>query len=102
MRRLLYVAAALVFLAGEVAAGDDADNLAGPGQRHMVEAAVPHQAQGFDRRPYLRLRIKCYVYDHRFEPRIQSDITARASGEFLKRGIMQQWRTAPGNDGSSG
>jgi hypothetical protein len=47
--------------------------------------------QGFDRRPYLRLRIKCYVYDHRFEPSIQSDITARASRELLQRGILQRW-----------
>jgi small-conductance mechanosensitive channel len=46
---------------------------------------------GFDRRPYLRLRIKCYVYDHRFEPRIQSDITARASRELLRCGILQRW-----------
>lgn len=47
--------------------------------------------QGFDRRPYLRLRIKCYVYDHRFEPRIQSDITARAGRELLRSGILQRW-----------
>lgn len=46
---------------------------------------------GFDRQPYLLLRIKCYVYDHRFEPRIQSDITARASRELLRRGILQRW-----------
>jgi len=48
--------------------------------------------QGFDRRPYLRLRIKCYVYDHRFEPRIQSDITARASGELARHGVLQRWQ----------
>ncbi len=47
--------------------------------------------QVFDRRAYLRLRIKCYVYDHRFEPRIQSDITARASRELLRHGILQHW-----------
>lgn len=46
---------------------------------------------GFDRQPYLLLRIKCYVYDHRFEPQIQSDITARASRELLRRGILQRW-----------
>jgi small-conductance mechanosensitive channel len=49
--------------------------------------------QVFDRRAYLRLRIKCYVYDHRFEPRIQSDITARASRELLRQGILQRWLT---------
>lgn len=38
--------------------------------------------------PYLRLRIKGYVYDHRFEPKFQSDITARAKSEFRKRGML--------------
>ena len=47
---------------------------------------------GFDRRPYLRLRIKCYVYDHRFEPRIQSDITGRASRELARHGVLQRWQ----------
>lgn len=50
-------------------------------------------AQGFDRRAYLRLRVKCYVYDHRFEPRIQSDITERASRELLRHGVLQRWQT---------
>ena len=49
---------------------------------------------GFDQGPYLRLRIKCYVYDHRFEPRIQSDITARASRELLRLGVLQRWTPA--------
>jgi small-conductance mechanosensitive channel len=46
---------------------------------------------GFDRRPYLKLRIKAYVYDHRFEPRMQSDITARAKAEFLRLGVLGRW-----------
>lgn len=46
---------------------------------------------GFERRAFLRLRIKCYVYDHRFEPRIQSDITARASRELVRLGLLQRW-----------
>jgi len=55
---------------------------------------------GFDKQPFLRLRIKCYVYDHRFEPRIQSDITARASRELLRLGVLQQW--PPWNAGATG
>lgn len=51
--------------------------------------------QVFDRRVCLRLRIKCYVYDHRFEPRIQSDVTARASRELLRRGLLQRWMAQP-------
>jgi MscS family membrane protein len=54
-------------------------------------------SHGFDQRPHLRLRIKAYVHDHRYEPRMQSDVTARASKEFLRRGVLQEWRslTAP-------
>jgi MscS family membrane protein len=59
--------------------------------RKPIVVLVSH---GFDRRPYLRLRVKAYVHDHRFEPRIQSDITARASGEFLRLGILRQWHTS--------
>jgi MscS family membrane protein len=46
---------------------------------------------GFQRAPFLRLRVKAYVYDHRFEPHFQSDITVRAKAEFLKRGMLQPW-----------
>jgi small-conductance mechanosensitive channel len=49
----------------------------------------------FDQQPYLRLRIKAYVYDHRFEPRMQSDITARAKSEFLKLGLLEPWARHP-------
>lgn len=46
----------------------------------------------FQHAPYLVVRVKAYVYDHRFEPRLQSDITMRAKAEFLRRGLLQQWR----------
>jgi small-conductance mechanosensitive channel len=42
----------------------------------------------FDQRPYMRLRIKGYVYDHRAEPRFQSDITARAKSELRRRRLL--------------
>ncbi|HVB33842.1 MAG TPA: mechanosensitive ion channel family protein [Patescibacteria group bacterium] len=45
----------------------------------------------FDQRPYQRLHIKSYVCDHRLLPRMQSDITARAKREFLRRGILKSW-----------
>jgi small-conductance mechanosensitive channel len=45
----------------------------------------------FDRRPYLRLHIRAYVCDHRLLPRMQSDITARAKREFLRRGMLRGW-----------
>ena len=42
-------------------------------------------------RPYLRLRIKAYVHDHRYEPRMQSEITERAKTEFLRRGMLNDF-----------
>lgn len=45
----------------------------------------------FEHAPYMMVRVKAYVYDHRFEPRLQSDITLRAKAELLRRGILQRW-----------
>jgi hypothetical protein len=48
--------------------------------------------------PYMMLRIKAYVYDHRFETRFQTDITVRAKGAMLSRGMLLRWSrhdTAP-------
>jgi MscS family membrane protein len=45
----------------------------------------------FDRRPFLKVRIKAYVFDHRYEPRMQSDFTARAKTEFLRLGLLKAW-----------
>ena len=42
----------------------------------------------FQDAPYVRLRIKAYVHDHRFEYRMQSDITVRAKQEFARRGML--------------
>ncbi len=58
--------------------------------RKPIVTLISH---GFDRQPHLRLRIKAYVHDHRYEPRMQSDITARASKELLRSGTLQEWRT---------
>jgi small-conductance mechanosensitive channel len=48
----------------------------------------------FAERPYCILRIKAYVYDHRSEPRMQSDITVRLKTELLRRNILQDWNRA--------
>ena len=42
----------------------------------------------FQEVPYLLVRVKAYVYDHGFEPRLQSDITVRAKTEFLRRNLV--------------
>lgn len=41
--------------------------------------------------PYTLVRVKAYVYDHRFERAFQSDITVRAKSEFLRRGMLLRW-----------
>jgi small-conductance mechanosensitive channel len=77
-------------------AGIDPDAVAAIGEE--VAYASPYLLIGkpvvvlladlFDQRPYVRLRIKAYVHDHRFEPRMQSDITVRAKREFIRRGFL--------------
>jgi small-conductance mechanosensitive channel len=52
----------------------------------------------FDRAPYSILRVKAYVYDHRAEPRMQSDITARVKSELLSMGVILS--IAAARDGS--
>jgi small-conductance mechanosensitive channel len=52
----------------------------------------------FDNRPYCILRIKAYVYDHRSEPRMQSDITVRVKMELLRLNLLRGWDP----DGASG
>ncbi len=68
--------------------------------RKPIAILVTH---GFDQRAYLRLQMKCYVYDHRFEPQIQSDITSRASAELMRRGVLQRWTrtTTPAVSGAA-
>jgi small-conductance mechanosensitive channel len=50
----------------------------------------------FTQNPHVRLRIKAYVYDHRFEPAFQSDITQRAKAQFLQRGMLNGWTRGAG------
>ena len=45
----------------------------------------------FDQKPYIKVKIKAYVYDHRLESKMKSDITVRAKSEFLKQGLMDAW-----------
>ncbi len=49
----------------------------------------------FDREPYVILRVKAYVHDHRFEPRMQSDITARVKTELLASGTIARQGPPP-------
>lgn len=46
---------------------------------------------GFKDGPYCVLRIKAYVYDHRFERAMQTDLTVRVKNELLRRGMLLRW-----------
>jgi small-conductance mechanosensitive channel len=50
-----------------------------------------HFRDCYSENPYVQLRIKAYVYDHRFEVRFQTDVTVRAKSEFLKQGMLKDW-----------
>jgi len=45
----------------------------------------------FSETPQLRLRIKAYVYDHRLERAMQTDITARAKRALRTAGLLAAW-----------
>lgn len=59
-----------------------------------VLLSKPVKARWMDRfqdGPYCILRIKGYVYDHRFERAMQTDITVRIKSELLRRGMLLRW-----------
>jgi MscS family membrane protein len=58
---------------------------------YLRKPVVVLVSDAFDRMPYLRLRIKAYVCDHRYEPQMQSDITSRIKREFLRLGLLARW-----------
>lgn len=58
---------------------------------HLSKPVVVLVSTGFNQAPYLQLRVKSYVFDHRFEPRMQSDITARVLDYFQRRGALDHW-----------
>ncbi|NWF85704.1 MAG: mechanosensitive ion channel [Bryobacteraceae bacterium] len=45
----------------------------------------------YNETPFMVLRIKGYVYDHRYEPAMQTDITRRCKAEFKRRGLLADW-----------
>jgi small-conductance mechanosensitive channel len=45
----------------------------------------------YSQTPYVTLKIKAYVYDHRYELAMMSDITRRAKREFIARGLLEGW-----------
>ncbi len=57
----------------------------------LAKPVVVRVEDHFHDGPYQLVRVKAYVYDHRFERAFQSDITTRAKSEFLRRGMLLRW-----------
>jgi hypothetical protein len=55
-----------------------------------VAVLVSHE---ITEQPYLRVRVKAYVFDHRFESRLRHDITCRAHERFQQLGAFQHSET---------
>lgn len=58
---------------------------------HLGRRMAVLLADGFSERPYVTLKIKAYVYDHRYEPAMMTDITRRAKREFISRRLLAGW-----------
>jgi MscS family membrane protein len=55
---------------------------------HIGRRRFVRLEDGFNQEFYIKLIVRAYVYDHRYEPDMQNDITRRCKMEFLKRGIL--------------
>ncbi len=42
--------------------------------------------------PFMKIRIKAYVCDHRYVLRMQTDITARMKMQFARAGVLDKWK----------
>jgi small-conductance mechanosensitive channel len=49
-------------------------------------------AEGLAQSPYLSLKLKGYVYDHRFESEMQTELVRRCKAEFRRLGIISDQR----------
>jgi small-conductance mechanosensitive channel len=58
---------------------------------YLAKPVVVLLGDEFNQQAYLKVRIKAYVFDHRYEARMQSDLTARAKAEFLRLGLLRSW-----------
>jgi len=46
--------------------------------------------------PYMVLKLKGYVYDHRYQPAMKTDITRRCKQEFRRLGLLEGWKDMGG------
>lgn len=59
-------------------------------------------ADSYSESPFMVLKVKGYVYDHRYEPAMKSDITRRCKLEFIRRGMLAAWTGAPAGANDAG
>ncbi len=57
---------------------------------HPVEVELDERGAGHH---LMNLSIKGFVYDHRFESQMQTDLLRRAKHEFLALGIFKPWES---------
>lgn len=57
----------------------------------LTKPVVVRIRDRFQDGPYTQVRVKAYVYDHKYERAFQTDITIRAKAEFLARGMLLRW-----------
>ncbi len=56
----------------------------------LAKPVVVNVEDGWQDCPFMRLKVKCYVYDHRHEKRLSTDITVRAKSVFRERGMLRR------------
>jgi small-conductance mechanosensitive channel len=59
---------------------------------YLAKPIVVLLVDNFQRAPYVKLQIKAYIYDHRYEQTMQTDIVSRCKQEFLRRGLLEGWK----------
>lgn len=58
---------------------------------HLGRRMAIALSDNYSETPFVTLKIKAYVYDHRYEPAMMTDITRRAKREFISRGLLTGW-----------
>ena len=82
-----------------VPVGADPDVLLRVGREVAIACPFTHlghkvEVELEDRGPiahHMRVTIKAYVYDHRYDTAMQTDLLRRAKREFLALGIVKAW-----------
>lgn len=59
---------------------------------YLAKPVVVLASHGFNETAYIRIRVKAYVFDHRFEPILQHDITCRAQEVLRRTGVLDGWK----------